>query len=254
MSDPTKRFSNRVADYVSYRPHYPAAILGVLSERLGLAGDWRVADIGSGTGISSERFLELGCSVSAVEPNREMREAAEAWLGSRPNFHSHDGRAEATGLESASIDLWVAGQAFHWFDRPAARAEALRALRPPKRALVMYNDWEAEDSPFLSDYAALQARRMPAKAEADHRKLQKGDFDLFFGSGAWEELTLPNGQSFDLEGLRGRLLSASYAPKPGEAGYDETMAELASIFARHSRQGAVAFPYRTVLLFGTMEA
>lgn len=255
MRDPTERFSDRVANYVKYRPHYPAAMIGVLEERLGLSPSWKVADIGSGTGISSERFLELGCEVFAVEPNREMREAAEAWLGGKPGFRSVDARAEATGLDSSSIDLYVSGQAFHWFDREAARLEALRILRGPKRAIVMWNDWHAGDSAFLSDYDELLKARCPERAQSDHRNLGARDFDAFFGSGAdlWEKLSVANEQRVDFVGLKGRLLSASYAPREGEAGYEETVAELAAIFEKHADGGTVDFGYTTIMYFGEIE-
>jgi SAM-dependent methyltransferase len=254
MKDPTERFSDRVADYVRYRPHYPLAIIDLLEERFGLRPDWTIADIGSGTGISCERFLELGCAVIGVEPNREMREAAEAGFADRKNFRSSGGRAEATALEAASVDLCVSGQAFHWFDRPAARAEALRILREPKRALAMWNDWAAGDSPFLRDYASFLDARMPERAKSDHRNLGAADFDAYFGRGRWERATVLNPQRVDFEGLKGRLLSASYAPKRGEVGFEDTMAELQAIFARHASGGLVDFDYTTTLYFGEMGA
>jgi len=250
MKDPTSRFSDRVADYVRYRPHYPAAIIPLLEERIGLSKEWAIADVGSGTGISSERFLELGCEVIGVEPNRDMREAAEAGFAARTNFHSVGGRAEATGLTPLSVDLYVSGQAFHWFDRPAARVEALRILREPKRGLLMWNDWRAGDSPFLRDYDALLNLRMSERAEADHRNLGPGDIDAFFGALRWEEERLRNAQALDFEGLKGRLLSASYAPKEGDTGYEETITELKAVFDRHASGGLLDFGYETILYFG----
>jgi SAM-dependent methyltransferase len=252
MRDATQRFSDRVANYVKYRPHYPAAMAGVLAERIGLLPSWRVADIGSGTGISCEPFLEFGCTLVAVEPNREMREAAEAWLGHNPSFHSLDGRAEATGLDPDSVDLVVVGQAFHWFDRTATRLEAFRILRDPKRALLMWNDWHAGGAPFLRDYDALLRARMPERSVSDHRNLGASDFDAFFGPGRWERVELPNKQLLDFEGLKGRLLSASYAPKEGACNYEETMADLAAMFERHAEGGVVEFVYTTLLYFGEM--
>ncbi|TAM27744.1 MAG: class I SAM-dependent methyltransferase, partial [Rhodanobacter sp.] len=101
----TERFSDRVTDYVRYRPNYPAALRDWLHHEQGVTSDWQVADIGAGTGISSKLFLDAGHAVTAVEPNAAMREAAVAWLGANPNFRAIDGRADATGLPAASIDL-----------------------------------------------------------------------------------------------------------------------------------------------------
>jgi predicted RNA methylase len=58
----TERFSDRVENYVLYRPHYPAAIIDFLKKETGLTKNHVVADIGSGTGILSELFLQHGNS------------------------------------------------------------------------------------------------------------------------------------------------------------------------------------------------
>ena len=73
--DSKQRFSSRVEQYIKYRPSYPIAILEFLRDQIGLAPAWTIADIGSGTGISAQLFLDAGNMVFAVEPNREMREA-----------------------------------------------------------------------------------------------------------------------------------------------------------------------------------
>src|SRR5262245_7470678 len=96
--DPTQRFSSRVENYIKYRPRYPPAVSETLTAECQLTPASRVADIGSGTGILTELFLQNGNQVFAVEPNREMREAAERLLPHSPNFHSIEGRAEATTL------------------------------------------------------------------------------------------------------------------------------------------------------------
>ncbi len=53
---------------------------------MNLQNDSVVADIGSGTGISSRIFLENGNAVVGVEPNRAMREAATGFLKDYTNF------------------------------------------------------------------------------------------------------------------------------------------------------------------------
>jgi ubiquinone/menaquinone biosynthesis C-methylase UbiE len=130
MIDSTKRFSSRVENYIKYRPGYPPAMLDLLKEKCGLTGGSMVADIGSGTGILTELFLRNGNQVIGVEPNREMREAAERLLGKDPKFTSVSGTAESTTLKDQSVDFIAASQAFHWFDREQARREFLRVLKP----------------------------------------------------------------------------------------------------------------------------
>src|SRR5260370_20637131 len=77
FADAKQRFSNRVADYVRYRPGYPAAVLDLLRTDCGLRAGHVVADIGSGTGFLSELFLKNGNRVYGVEPNTEMRLRSE---------------------------------------------------------------------------------------------------------------------------------------------------------------------------------
>ena len=78
--DYKQRFSDRVENYIKYRPGYPDEIIPTLQLEFGLMDDDIVADIGSGTGISSKLFLENGNTVYGVEPNEPMRKAAEGLL------------------------------------------------------------------------------------------------------------------------------------------------------------------------------
>jgi SAM-dependent methyltransferase len=103
MLDPTKRFSNRVENYVKYRPAYPPDLIGLLEAECGLTPASVIADLGSGTGILSEMFLKQGNRVFGVEPNREMRAAGDKLLGEYSKFFSIDATAEATTLVLRSI-------------------------------------------------------------------------------------------------------------------------------------------------------
>ncbi len=125
----TTRFSNRVDNYVKYRPHYPAAVIDYLKKEKVLKDNYVIADIGSGTGISSELFLKNGNTVYGIEPNKEMREGGEKYLSGFKNFISINGTAEDTTLKENSIDVITAGQAFHWFDMVKAKKEFKRILK-----------------------------------------------------------------------------------------------------------------------------
>ncbi|NDC10725.1 MAG: class I SAM-dependent methyltransferase, partial [Oxalobacteraceae bacterium] len=114
-----------------------------------------IADVGSGTGISAELFLRAGYAVHAVEPNREMRAAAERLLARFPNFHSVDGSAQATTLPDHGVDFIVAAQAFHWFNTPETRAEFTRILKPGGQTALIWNERRLDATPFLSEYEQL---------------------------------------------------------------------------------------------------
>jgi len=72
--------SSKVEDYVKYRPGYPRAVIALLTAKCALSRDSVVADVGSGTGILSELLLRHGNTVYGIEPNKEMRAAAERLL------------------------------------------------------------------------------------------------------------------------------------------------------------------------------
>jgi SAM-dependent methyltransferase len=247
--NPTGRFSSRVDDYSRYRPSYPAEIVPLLEGECGLTSSSTVADVGSGTGLLAKLFLEFGCRVIGVEPNREMREEGERFLAEFPKFASMAARAERTGLADSSVDLVTAGQAFHWFDAGAARSEFQRILRSPKWVALIWNEREVTGG-FLNGYEQLLHRYAPDYSRVDHRQIGGGQMDEFFGHGNWKIETFGNVQEFDLDGVRGRLRSSSYAPYPGDAAYAPMMAELDLLFLEYQRDGMVAFRYRTNVYYG----
>lgn len=253
LPDPRQRFSGRVADYVLYRPGYPEALLGALEREAGLGPASVVADVGAGTGISAELLLRAGVEVYAVEPNAEMRAAAEERLRRDPRFHAVDGSAEETGLPPASVDLVVAAQALHWFDLPAARAEFLRILRPGGWLAVFWNVRRTETTPFLRGYEALLRRHATDYEVVDHRNVGEEALLGLFGEPP-RRLVFENEQSFDLAGLRGRLLSSSYAPAAGHPAHEPMLEELARLFGEHEEEGRVRFEYDAELYLGRLHA
>ena len=243
------RFSGRVEAYARHRPGYPAGLLPLLTDELGLEPGWTVADLGSGTGLSTRPFLDHGCRVVGVEPNPEMRGAAEALLGDVPGFRSVDGTAEATGLPDGSVDLAVAAQAFHWFDPAAARRECGRILRGARPAAIVWNSRLADADDFARGYEDLLNRFGTDYPVQRSLRVQPADLGAFFGSG-FREHRLPNEQVFDLEGLRGRLLSSSYAPGPGHPDHEPMLRELERLFEEHEAGGTVRFAYETQVFTG----
>jgi SAM-dependent methyltransferase len=247
-TESTERFTDRVEDYARFRPGYPPAVLEVLRRETGLSPHHRVADLGSGTGLSARLFLEHGNEVLGVEPNRTMREAAERLLGGWPGFQSVAGTAEATTLASASVDLVVAAQAFHWFDPLATRAEVARILRPDGWVALLWNTRTASTA-FLREYEALLVRYGTDYQRIRHDRLGDEVLKGFLGGDAVHH-TVPNPQSLDLESLTGRMLSASYTPPAGHPDRAPMVRALQALFQRHQQGGRVRFEYETRLYVG----
>ena len=251
--DPTQRFSNRVADYERWRPRYPGALVTLLRGECGLRPDHVIADIGAGTGILTELLLQDGHLVYAVEPNAEMAEAAQAALSAYPGHRPVRGRAEATGLPDAAVDLVIAGQAFHWFEPVAARAEFRRILRTGGGPVVLVWNVRRTDTPFLEEYEAFLHEWGTDYAEVSARHASETAVAAFFAPERARRHTLSNEQVFDLEGLRGRLLSSSYTPAPGHPRHAPMLEALAALYARHARDGRVGFLYDTEVFWAQVE-
>lgn len=250
--DPLKRFSNRVDDYVRYRPSYPEELIAYMDEKVGLNKKAIIADVGSGTGIFTAPLLEKAAMVFAVEPNRAMREAAEARFLGRDAFHSIDGTAEATGLAGGSVDLVTVAQAFHWFDRDKCRTEFKRVLKPTGKVALIWNARREEGIPFLTEYEALLRKYGTDYLKIRHQNLKaEGRIGEFFHLG-FELKTFSNFQVLDFEGLKGRLLSTSLIPKEDAPVFSQMMLALRELFQRHARQGKVTMEYTTEIFYGML--
>jgi SAM-dependent methyltransferase len=246
--DPTERFSSRVEDYVRYRPSYPAEVIAYLARECGLTANSSVADIGCGTGLLAEVFLRFGCEVTGVEPNAQMRAAGERMLAGWSRFHSVNGRAEETTLPDGSVDLVSAAQAFHWFDPQEARREFRRILKPGGWVGLVWNERTKQPEGFNAGYEDLVTRYGPERPHVESSTL-----DRFFGASGWRLAEFANEQKFDLEGLRGRFMSSSYAPMRGTAGYGELMKEIDCLFDKFQRDGRVTLSYNTEVYVGGVE-
>jgi SAM-dependent methyltransferase len=251
MIDPTTRFTTRVDNYVKYRPSYPAGIITLLETECGLDPKKVVADIGSGTGFLTELFLKHGNRVFGVEPNAEMRAAGERLLAKYPSFVSIDAKAEATTLSDNSVDLIAAGQAFHWFNQRAAKVEFKRILKSGGWVVLVWNGYDVETSPVIRGYHELLVKYGTDYQEVS-REIETCDIEALFSPGKFRHARFPFKQVFDFEGLKGRLLSASYAPQPGASHYDATIRELQLIFDENQRAGKVDFDYQTEVYYGQL--
>lgn len=248
--DNTSLFSGRVQNYIKYRPTYPPALIDLLVEKCGLTSSSVIADVGSGTGILTEMFLKHGNPVFAVEPNAEMRSAAEQLLGRYPNFTSVGAGAEATTIRSQSVDFVTAAQAFHWFDQAAARAEFIRILRPRGWVALIWNLPRIE-SLFEKDYDEFWRNDLRGSHEA--RDQFETLVEHFFAATRYERVTLEGvSQIMDREQLAGRILSSSAALQPGETDYETFIQKVHGIFDRRQQNGRVTLRYNTEVFLGSL--
>ncbi|HKC89265.1 MAG TPA: class I SAM-dependent methyltransferase [Blastocatellia bacterium] len=252
MTDVTQRFSSRVENYIKYRPGYPNEVIETLRNECGLTSGSIIADVGSGTGILTEMFLRNGNTVYGIEPNREMREAAERLLKDYPRFRSVAARAEETTLGGAGVDFVTAGQAFHWFDLEKTGREFARVLKPQGWIALIWNERVTTTTPFLVAYELLLKDYSTDYEQVDHRRIDEDVIRDFFGSDDFRLKQFKNVQVFDYEGVKGRLLSSSYAPEEGHPNYEPMLAELERIFQTYQDAGKVVFEYVTQMYYGQL--
>ena len=252
MLEPTKRFSNRVENYLKYRPRYPPEILPLLKKDCSLTRHALIADIGSGTGFLAELFLQNGNRVLGVEPNAEMRAAGEQSLAQYESFTSVEATAENTTLPDCSVDFVTSGQAFHWFDREQARPEFARILKTNGWVVIVWNGYNPERTPLIRGYHEVLLRYGTDYRDV-RREIEEAHVEKFFAPGRYKIARFDFRQVFDFEGFKGRLLSASYAPQPGEPNYEPMLNELREVFESNQREGTVAFDYDTEVYYGQLQ-
>ncbi|MGB2605756.1 MAG: class I SAM-dependent methyltransferase [Candidatus Sulfotelmatobacter sp.] len=250
-SNATSRFSDRVENYVRYRPGYPLEVLTTLKTECGLAPSHVVADIASGTGLWTRMLLENGNAVFGIEPNGEMRAAGERLLAGFEKYTSAAGSAEATTLPDQSVDFVTAAQAAHWFDREKARREFVRILKPGGWLVLLWNERLTDSTKFLRDYEQLLLDYGTDYEEVRHERTTDS-VNEFFDPAPFKQRVFEMRQEFDYAGVEGRLLSSSYAPGPGHPQYAPMLRELRRIFDACAVAGRTAFEYKTRVYFGQL--
>lgn len=243
------RFSNRVNEYIQARPGYPQEILQVLKPYLYTSSP-AVADIGSGTGKLSEVFLKR-CTTFCVEPNQEMRAAAESLLGHYPSFKSLSGSAEETGIKSGLIDLIVAGQAFHWFDPEPTYQEFERILKKKGVIALIWNE-RNQDDPLMQAYEEALTNNCPEYAQSPKKGIDESAIAAFFKVEKPILEKLHHSQLLTLELLKSRALSSSYVPKEGPE-HDQLMLDLEALFNKFQDNGEIKFEYETLIYIHKIE-
>lgn len=246
MLKPTERFSDRVSNYLKYRPSYPPALIDELQKQCSLDSDSVIADIGSGTGKLSELLLARDFCVQCVEPNKEMRESAEALLGSHSGFTSIDGQSEKTGLADSSVDLITAAQAFHWFDAEKTGKEFDRILKSEGRIALIWNQRDT-DQAFQREYDEMLTKYAPEYSRVNHRNINDSDIEAFYHPRQMKLHKFDYCQHFDSTAFIGRMNSSSYTPKKGTAEFAVLHDVAKDLFAKYEQNGKVEFSYQTNL-------
>ncbi|MFN1835773.1 class I SAM-dependent methyltransferase [Balneola sp. MJW-20] len=150
MGSTTELFTEKSEAYAKYRSGYPQELINEIVNPFVGSKTIKAADIGAGTGISSRLLADAGCTVTAVEPNQAMAEAAADHQGVEFKIQP----AETTGLPDSSMDIVSSFQAFHWFNFAKSLAEFNRVLKKDGKLALVWSYWNEED-PFTKKYIDL---------------------------------------------------------------------------------------------------
>ena len=211
-----------------------------------------VADVAAGTGLFTQGLLNFGYRVVAVEPNTEMRAAADQRLAGKENYRSVGGSGEAMSLPPAYAQLITVAQAFHWFDAKRTRKEFRRVLTPQGQVLLVWND-RVLDEPLHQALDALFDEFGGAKRAAlvAHESNRAGVVE-FFAPTRPQEFFWPHSHQLNQEGLLALVFSRSYMPARRAEEGRHVEARIREVFDRFAREGTIEVRYQTVAFLGRL--
>lgn len=247
------KFNGMGKIYSKYRPSYPFNFIDYLFTDVGISQNSVIADIGSGTGILTQKLLEKVSKVYGIEPNADMRVVAETNLSSFSGFISVNGNAENTTIANNSVDYITVAQAFHWFDREKFKKECQRILKPEGKVILVWNIRDNKNELVIENYEVNRKYCPNFKGFSGgmYGKTNEDDFSDFF-NGKYETKVFINNLIFDMDGFIGRNLSASYALKSNDAQYNNYINELKKIYEKYSNNGQLIMPNLTCSYVGNM--
>ena len=132
-------FSTLANDYTKYRPSYNKQVVKTILNNINKKSkNILAADIGAGTGIFTKCLIEVGIKdIVAVEPNDNMRNAGNEYLGRKIQFFK--GSGENTKLDSNKYDLVTMASSFHWPNTQEALLEFNRILNDTGVFAALWN-------------------------------------------------------------------------------------------------------------------
>lgn len=244
------RFSTKAEVYARYRWDYAPEAIQTILDTFRPSQQIALADIGAGTGILTQHFVDKLRRVYAIEPNPEMRSIAERELSSHASFRSLSGSAEATTLPDNSVDLITVAQALHWCDPEPSVREFRRIARPNAWLAII---WNTSDSPNLKEALETLQQEIYGWDTKTESTPRCQPYAFYFGHERYREYKFPITQEQTWEQFFGSLCSNSHAPDPGHPAFLKFETAASKIFNTFSGgEDTISAPYRTELVLGKL--
>ncbi|QOZ30700.1 class I SAM-dependent methyltransferase [Bradyrhizobium sp. CCBAU 53421] len=241
LNPTAKNYRVAVAAYEAGRPSYPAEIIAALPLKTARC----VVDLGAGTGKFTRLLLphlSETARLVAIEPVAEM----SAKLANEAGIEVINTRADATGLETGSVDLVTCAQAFHWFDNEPSVAEIARLLHPGGTLALAWNNRD-DRAPWVD---ALSA--MIEKYAGDTPRQRSGHWRWILNDPRFvleKEIVREHPHRMPRQGVYERVVSTSYVANLPDAAKADIRDKTDAILRDAGLGDAdeVVFPYVTQL-------
>jgi len=116
---------------------------------------------------------------------------------------------------------------------------------------LVWNE-RVKESAFHDAYEAILVRHGVDYSKIRASRNDEASILAFFRGGEVRRATFAHAQKFDCEGLQGRLMSSSYAPRAGHPAHEPMLADLRKVFDAYQQDRLVEFPYETTMWYGRL--
>lgn len=241
-----EKFTGKADVYEKFRPSYPDAMIDFLYEN---ARCDFVADIGAGTGKFTRCLLKKPWTITAVEPNADMREK----LSEIEGITIVNAPAENTGLADSSVGLVTTAQAFHWFDEELFKTECRRILTPNGQLAIVFNERTLDGCAVSIARDEICKRYCGAFHSGHVGKRSSAEGNEFLRNKYFSEVlyfSAENNIEADEQTFVGDTLSRSYAISEDNENFGRFVEELKTAFSRYESGGKVTIRYNSVCYLG----